>query len=86
MNILPEDIAQRIWRNKQYWFHGLPEIRLLGKPGEFGQFVFDFGDEVVKIGVRIPATGRAKLLDAAHLAVHNFEKLIYDKHPDLFKD
>jgi hypothetical protein len=78
MNILPEDIAERLYRRKSCWYYGVPEIRLLGSPRQFGELIFDFGDEVLSWNIRIPIAGRHKLLDVAYLAVYNFDRLVLE--------
>ena len=46
-NIQPEDIAWRLRKRKQYWFHGKPKISLTGNPNTFGTLAFDFKDTVI---------------------------------------
>lgn len=69
----PLDIAERLSYRKPYWLHGKPKIRLTGKT-KFGNLIFDFGDE--KISYKIFIKNREAILDAAYLAVDNFEKLL----------
>lgn len=73
MYCLPEDIAYRLSRRKPYWFHGLPNISLEGNNGSFGRLSFDFKDLIVTFTLYIK--DREQILDAAHIAVHNFIKL-----------
>lgn len=69
----PFDVACRLYFRKRHWFHGLPKITVQGDHGAFGKLNFDFGDENVSFTIYI--MDREKILDAAHLAVANFEKL-----------
>lgn len=68
----PNDIAERIAFRKRHWFHGNPDICLIGEQNKFGELIFDFHDVVVKFSIYIK--NRNKILDAAHLAIMNFNK------------
>ena len=73
---LPRDIAYRLFRRHRIWFTGKPQISLHGESGQFGKLRFDFGNPVVEY--RIFIRDRSKILNAAHLAVENFEKLMQE--------
>lgn len=70
----PEDVAMNILLKKNDWFHGIPDIQLIGDEGKFGTLRFDFGDEIVRMNLFIK--DREAILDAAHHAVHNFDEMI----------
>lgn len=76
MNIIPEDIVERLYRRRAFWFNGPPKVTLLGLPGSFGVLAFDFGeDDLVKYRIRI--TDRDRLLAVAQDAIDNFKPLAY---------
>lgn len=67
----PQDIAQRIFRRKPYWFHGPPSFSLLGENGEFGVLKLDFGDEVYEWTIYI--SDKERIENAVQLTIDNFE-------------
>lgn len=73
----PEDIAEKILLKKSDWPYGIPFIELIGNTGEFGTLKFSFGDEIVRFKIFIK--DREAILDAAHIAVHNFSTLIRNR-------
>lgn len=76
----PYDIACSLYFKKRFWFHGVPKVELEGEEGTFGQLKFDFGDEVIVQNVYVK--DRNKILDAACLAVTNFQELTDKMHED----
>jgi len=71
--ITPIDVAQRLYKQKRFWFHGSPKIKLVGETGSFGKLLFDFGDEVVEQKLYIK--DKDLILAAAHMAVQDFVEL-----------
>ena len=67
MNVIPQDIIDRITRRKPYWLQGPPKISLFGKAHEFGTLEFDFTDEIVSYKVYI--ADHQKLLAVAEEAI-----------------
>lgn len=47
MNILPEDIADRIYHRRRFWFCKRPKVSVRGVPGTFGELSIDFEDSVL---------------------------------------
>jgi hypothetical protein len=47
MYITISDITQRLLYRKPHWLQGIPDVRVDGSKGGFGELVFDFHDEVV---------------------------------------
>lgn len=72
--IQPIDVARRLLFRKRFWHHGKPTIALTGEEGGFGKLAFDFGDEVVEFTIFVK--DREAILDAAHMAVENFNELV----------
>lgn len=72
--IQPIDVALRLSRVHPNWYHGIPDIILTGETGKFGDLKFDFQDSIIEY--RIFIRDREKILDAAHLAVINFDKYL----------
>ena len=70
----PKDIAERIQRRHRHWFHGKPSIKLYGDNGSFGKLQFNFGDRIFTSNIYIK--DRNKILDAAHIAIENFNDLL----------
>lgn len=73
----PKDIVERLYR-KRHWMHGDPSIRLRGKEGSFGTLSFDFGDETVKYRIYIGQGKYQDILNAAKMAVLNFQQYVYE--------
>lgn len=70
----PIDVARRIVRKKQFWFHGNPAVFLIGLTGTFGILKFDFTDETLTFEIYIK--DRTKIINAAETAIQNFSSLI----------
>lgn len=68
----PEDIVDRIVRTKTYDFPHRPNIILAGNNGEFGTLYIDLHYRTLQW--RIYIRDREKILNAARLAIDNFEK------------
>lgn len=68
MNIIPEDIIERILRRKPYWLNGPPKISLYGENHKFGILSFNFNDgEIIQYNIFI--TDRQKLREVAENAI-----------------
>lgn len=72
--ITPKDVALRLLRRHPHWFHGEPAITLEGNRRSFGWLTFDFGDE--KVQYRIYIHDEKTILDAAAMAVKNFDQYV----------
>jgi hypothetical protein len=76
-----DDIIDRLYRRKPFWFHGKPDIRVEGNRGKFGKLIFDFHDEIVvyKIYSEIEPS---RLMWIAEMAIKLFPesaKELYDQ-------
>jgi len=78
----PHDVACRLYFQKRFWFHGKPTISLEGEVGTFGNLKFDFIDQIVSMKIYIK--DRELILDAAHYAVMDFQRITDRMFEDYF--